>query len=54
MSKTTRKLIYKYRWLYVLMIPALVSFLTDRLRAQGAQTEVVQTHCVPFPGALNT
>ena len=37
-----------------LMIPALVSFLTDRLRAQGAQTEVVQTHCVPFPGALNT
>ena len=37
-----------------LMIPALVSFLTDRLRAQRAQTEVVQTHCVPFPGALNT
>lgn len=35
LSKTTRKLVYKYRWLYVLMIPALVYLFINNYMPLG-------------------
>ena len=34
------------------MVPALVSFLTEKLREEGLSCQVLQTTCVPFSGAL--
>ena len=34
------------------MIPALVSFLREKLSEEGLSCRVIQTSCVPFPGAL--
>ena len=34
------------------MIPALVSFLEEGIQKNGLSCQVMQTSCVPFPGAL--
>ena len=36
------------------MVPALVSFLQDRLREENLSCHVIQTSCVPFTGALDS